>query len=97
MAGGAKGNDRRGSGLDRAAHSVKEAMGTRNIESHVGFIRPRSPRFEACNTLARCKLRASPATGLVGMRENYFLKDYFGYLGLVELTTQSEIREVIVR
>ena len=37
-----------------------------------------------CN---RCRLSASPATGLVGMQENSFLKDFFGCVGFLPLTT----------
>ena len=36
----------------------------------------------------RCRLSASPATGLVGMRENAFLNDFFGCVGFFPLTTQ---------
>ncbi|CAN0460164.1 unnamed protein product, partial [Ectocarpus sp. 8 AP-2014] len=31
--------------------------------------------------LKRCRLSASPATGLVGMQENAFLSDFFGCNG----------------
>ncbi|CAM9545027.1 unnamed protein product, partial [Hapterophycus canaliculatus] len=47
--------------------------------------------------LKRCRLRASPATGLVGMRENEFLSDFFGCVGFLPLTDQSEIRETMVK
>ncbi|CAM9219739.1 unnamed protein product [Ectocarpus sp. 4 AP-2014] len=48
-------------------------------------------------TLKRCKFRASPATGLVGMRENTFLGDFFACVGFIPLTTQSHIRETMVK
>ncbi|CAM9309567.1 unnamed protein product [Ectocarpus fasciculatus] len=47
--------------------------------------------------LKRCKLSASPATGLVGMLENAFLSDFFGCVGFLPLTTPSHIRGVMVR
>ncbi|CAN0289684.1 unnamed protein product, partial [Scytosiphon promiscuus] len=47
--------------------------------------------------LKRCRLRASPATGLVGMRENAFLSDFFGCVGFLPLTSQSQIRETMVK
>ncbi|CAM9144154.1 unnamed protein product [Ectocarpus sp. 8 AP-2014] len=43
----------------------------------------------------RCRLSASPATGLVGMQENSFLSDFFACLGFLPLTTQSHIRETM--
>ncbi|CAB1103083.1 unnamed protein product [Ectocarpus sp. CCAP 1310/34] len=53
----------------------------------------------ACEMLAlkRCKFKASPATGLVGMPENTFLGDFFACVGFVPLTTQSHIRETMVK
>ncbi|CAN0188101.1 unnamed protein product [Scytosiphon promiscuus] len=45
----------------------------------------------------RCRLRASPATGLVGMRENAFLSDFFSCVGFLPLTTESEVRETMVK
>ena len=36
----------------------------------------------------RCRLGASPATGLVGMQENGFLSDFFGCVGFLPLATQ---------
>ncbi|CAN0124148.1 unnamed protein product [Ectocarpus sp. 6 AP-2014] len=47
--------------------------------------------------LKRFRLSASPATGLVGMQENAFLSDFFGCVGFLPLTTQSHIRETMVR
>eukprot|EP00752_Nemacystus_decipiens_P011601 g10302.t1 len=44
----------------------------------------------------RCRFSASPATGLVGMQENAFLSDFFGCVGFMPLTTQSQIRETMV-
>lgn len=41
-----------------------------------------------CAAAKRCTLSASPATGLVGMKENSFLVDFFGCLGFLPLTTQ---------
>eukprot|EP00903_Cladosiphon_okamuranus_P015990 g14768.t1 len=48
-------------------------------------------------SLKRCRLSASPATGLVGMRENYFLSDFFSCIGVMPLTTRSYIRETMVK
>lgn len=39
-----------------------------------------------CNP--RCRLSASPATGLVGIQENAFLSDYFECLGLFPLVSE---------
>ncbi|CAM9901202.1 unnamed protein product [Ectocarpus fasciculatus] len=47
--------------------------------------------------LKRVRLSASPATGLVGMRENAFLGDFFACIGLLPLATQSQMREAMVR
>ncbi|CAM9439113.1 unnamed protein product [Ectocarpus sp. 4 AP-2014] len=46
--------------------------------------------------LKRCRLSASPATGLVGMQENAFLSDFFGCVGFLPLTTRSHIRGAMV-
>lgn len=48
-------------------------------------------------SLQRCRLSASPATGLVGMQENVYLSDYFGCLGFLPLMCQSTIREAMVK
>ncbi|CAN0384642.1 unnamed protein product, partial [Scytosiphon promiscuus] len=45
----------------------------------------------------RCRLRASPATGLVGMQENAFLSDFFGCVGFLPLTNERQIRETMVK
>ncbi|CAM9951534.1 unnamed protein product [Ectocarpus fasciculatus] len=45
----------------------------------------------------RCRLSASPATGLVGMQENTFLSDFFGCNGFLPLATPSQIRETMVK
>ncbi|CAN0488545.1 unnamed protein product, partial [Ectocarpus sp. 8 AP-2014] len=45
----------------------------------------------------RFRLSASPATGLVGMQESAFLSDFFGCVGFFPLTTQSGIRESMVK
>ncbi|CAM9651184.1 unnamed protein product, partial [Ectocarpus sp. 4 AP-2014] len=45
----------------------------------------------------RFRLSASPATGLVGMRENAFLGEFFGCVGFLPLTTPSHIRGVMVK
>ena len=37
---------------------------------------------------SRCRLSASPATGMVGMQENVFLGDFFGCLGILPLATE---------
>ncbi|CAN0121203.1 unnamed protein product, partial [Ectocarpus fasciculatus] len=47
--------------------------------------------------LTRCRLSASPATGLVGMQENAYLSDFFGCVGCLPLTTPSHIRGAMVR
>ena len=36
----------------------------------------------------RCRLSASPATGLVGMQENVFLSNYFECMALLPLTDE---------
>ncbi|CAN0429500.1 unnamed protein product, partial [Hapterophycus canaliculatus] len=48
-------------------------------------------------SLYRCSLRPSPATGLVGLQENTFLSDFFGCVGFLPLTNESEIRETMVK
>ncbi|CAN0200762.1 unnamed protein product [Ectocarpus sp. 8 AP-2014] len=45
----------------------------------------------------RFRLSVSPATGLVGMQENVFLSDFFSCFGFLPLTTQSYIREAMVK
>ena len=46
-------------------------------------------RFLSCfSSAVRCRLSASPATGLLGMQENGFLNEYFGCLGLLPLATE---------
>ncbi|CAN0213817.1 unnamed protein product [Scytosiphon promiscuus] len=47
--------------------------------------------------LKRCRLRASPATGLVGMQENAFLSYFFNCVGFLSLTDESQVRETMVR
>ncbi|CAN0391286.1 unnamed protein product [Pylaiella littoralis] len=44
----------------------------------------------------RCRLSASPATGLVGLQENGFLGDFFGCLGILPLATESTVRNGMV-
>ena len=44
--------------------------------------------FNALRVFDRCRLSASPATGLVGMRENTFLCDFFGSVGFLPLASQ---------
>ncbi|CAN0493685.1 unnamed protein product, partial [Ectocarpus sp. 12 AP-2014] len=46
--------------------------------------------------LKRCRLSASPATGLLGMQENGFLRDFFGCLGILPLTTERTVRNAMV-
>ena len=46
--------------------------------------------FQTC-CYDRCRLSASPATGLVGMQENTFLSDFFGCVGFLPLTTQRYV------
>ncbi|CAM9567130.1 unnamed protein product, partial [Hapterophycus canaliculatus] len=55
-----------------------------------------TPLVEAI-TRRVCRLRASPATGLVGMQENAFLSDFFGCVGFLPLTNESQIRETMVK
>ncbi|CAN0073206.1 unnamed protein product [Scytosiphon promiscuus] len=45
----------------------------------------------------RCRLGASPATGLVGMRENSYISDFFGCVGFLPLASESQIREAMVK
>ncbi|CAM9689569.1 unnamed protein product [Ectocarpus sp. 6 AP-2014] len=45
----------------------------------------------------RFRFSASLATGLVGMRENVFLSDFFGCFGFLPLTTRGYIREAMVK
>ncbi|CAM9902765.1 unnamed protein product, partial [Laminaria digitata] len=45
----------------------------------------------------RCRLSPSPATGLVGMQENSFLSDYFNCVGFLPFTSQSNIRETMIK
>lgn len=40
------------------------------------------------NELTRCRLTASPATGLVGMEENSLLSDYFSCMGFISPTSE---------
>ncbi|CAM9203523.1 unnamed protein product [Ectocarpus sp. 12 AP-2014] len=44
----------------------------------------------------RFRLRASPATGLVGMQENSFLTNFFSSVGFLPLTTRRDVRETMV-
>eukprot|EP00752_Nemacystus_decipiens_P002826 g2634.t1 len=39
---------------------------------------------------------ASPATGLIGLQENEFLRDFFGCLGFLSLTSESTVRGAMV-
>eukprot|EP00752_Nemacystus_decipiens_P004732 g4313.t1 len=47
-------------------------------------------------SLKRCRLGASPATGMVGMQENDFLADFFRCLGMLPLATESIVRGAMV-
>ncbi|CAN0535821.1 unnamed protein product, partial [Ectocarpus sp. 12 AP-2014] len=38
--------------------------------------------------MKRCRFSASPATGLVGMRENVFLSNFFDSVGFLPLATR---------
>ncbi|CAM9723910.1 unnamed protein product [Scytosiphon promiscuus] len=58
---------------------------------------PCAPTEDRVLPFKRCRLRASPATGLVGMRENAFLSDFFGCIGFLPLANESQIREAMVR
>lgn len=44
--------------------------------------------FDRMSSGNRCRLRPSPATGLVGMQENAFLSDFFGCVGFLPLTDE---------
>lgn len=55
------------------------------FEKRLTFVAPNSKNL-VCFT--RCRLSASPATGLVGLQENSFLSDFFGCVGFLPLTTQ---------
>ncbi|CAM9595328.1 unnamed protein product [Ectocarpus sp. 13 AM-2016] len=46
--------------------------------------------------IKRFRLSASPATGLVGMRENSFLTSFFSSVGFLSLTTRRDVRETMV-
>ncbi|CAM9877638.1 unnamed protein product [Ectocarpus sp. 12 AP-2014] len=46
--------------------------------------------------IKRFRLRASPATGLVGMQENSFLTSFFSSVGFLPLTTRRDVRETMV-
>ncbi|CAB1118852.1 unnamed protein product [Ectocarpus sp. CCAP 1310/34] len=54
------------------------------------------PTVRGRMSLKRCRLSASPATGLVGMQENGFLGAFFGCLGILPLTTESTVRNAMV-
>ncbi|CAM9686610.1 unnamed protein product, partial [Ectocarpus sp. 12 AP-2014] len=54
------------------------------------------PTVRGRMSLKRCRLSASPATGLVGMPENGFLCDFFGCFGILPLTTESTVRNAMV-
>ncbi|CAM9403759.1 unnamed protein product, partial [Ectocarpus sp. 8 AP-2014] len=62
-----------------------------------GMVIPRLKTVLYTFCIARFRLSASPATGLVGMQENAFLKDFFGCVGLLPLTTPSHVRGAMVR
>eukprot|EP00752_Nemacystus_decipiens_P005061 g4595.t1 len=57
----------------------------------------RDPADRGTTIIKRCRLSASPATGLVGMQENLFLSDFFGCIGFLPLTTESDVREAMVK
>ncbi|CAM9771362.1 unnamed protein product [Ectocarpus sp. 12 AP-2014] len=46
--------------------------------------------------IKRFRLRASPATGLVGMQENSFLTSFFSSVGFLPLTSRRDVRETMV-
>eukprot|EP00752_Nemacystus_decipiens_P010138 g9034.t1 len=54
------------------------------------------PSASGMLSFKRCRLSASPATGLVGMQENSFLSNFFACVGFLPLTTRSHIRETMV-
>eukprot|EP00752_Nemacystus_decipiens_P005054 g4589.t1 len=58
---------------------------------------PEAGYVQGTLSLKRCRLSASPATGLIGMRENGFLNDFFICVGFIPLTTPSYIREAMVK
>eukprot|EP00903_Cladosiphon_okamuranus_P015538 g14344.t1 len=76
-------------------HQRADPAGVHGVDE----LRPsRSGAHLACGILSikRCRLSASPATGLVGMQENAFLSDFFACVGFMPLTTPSLIRETMV-
>eukprot|EP00903_Cladosiphon_okamuranus_P015987 g14765.t2 len=73
------------------------AYRTRKVRTLVGAEGAARSRGPDDMALKRCRLSASPATGLVGMEENLFLSDFFACLGFLPLTTEREIREAMVK
>ncbi|CAM9789924.1 unnamed protein product, partial [Scytosiphon promiscuus] len=63
---------------------------------------PKRPAAESAPTvtslppLKRSQLSASPATGLVGLQENEFLKDFYECLGFLSLASESTVRSAMV-
>ncbi|CAM9148614.1 unnamed protein product [Ectocarpus sp. 8 AP-2014] len=72
----------------RHQHHPHDPAGTKSAEFRQRH--SSSGTLVACGMLPlkRFRLSASPATGLVGMRENAFLSDFFGCVGFYPLTTQ---------
>ncbi|CAM9966701.1 unnamed protein product [Scytosiphon promiscuus] len=75
----------------------------RTPSAQLAAVRARGPashsllQGHATPTLKRARLRASPATGLLGMEENVFLCDFFGSIGFMPFTTQSDIRTTMIK
>ncbi|CAN0062531.1 unnamed protein product [Ectocarpus sp. 12 AP-2014] len=73
-----------------ASHGGMEVLATAADILSIPTV-PEYPSFKS-----RCRLSASPATGLVGMKENGFLCDFFGCFGILPLTTESTVRNAMV-
>ncbi|CAM9184638.1 unnamed protein product [Ectocarpus fasciculatus] len=63
----------------KRAPSMQAAGATKLGARHDGFEHVAMKRY---------RFSASPATGLVGMKENVFLSNFFGSVGFLPLTTR---------
>eukprot|EP00903_Cladosiphon_okamuranus_P014222 g13213.t1 len=55
------------------------------------------PRYPAVLPLKRARLSPSPATGLIGLKENVYIGEFFRTLGFLPITSESFIRKAMVR
>ncbi|CAM9542929.1 unnamed protein product, partial [Hapterophycus canaliculatus] len=86
-------------GQDDRSHGDHLTTG-RVVEKHGGMIERRTWRRARSQRRWRspeATLTASPATGLLGMRENAFISDFFGCVGFLPLVNESQIREAMVK